>query len=340
MSQGFNPNSAARSDAGIFGLPNTGKDAQIILIPVPWEATVSYGAGTSRGPQAIFDASGQIDLYHHDFPDLWQRGIWMEPVPTDIALLSDRTKHTAAKVIAGIEQGLDPASDPHLSALCSEVDSACESMHAWVEKKTAHWISQGRHVGLIGGDHSTPLGYFATQAAQHEAFGLLVIDAHMDLRQAYEGFTYSHASVFYNAMERFPQITRLVQAGIRDYCLEEKDYTMQHRDRIQIRYDRDLRRQLFRGGSWDSLCNEMIASLPEKVHISFDIDGLDPKLCPHTGTPVPGGLQYEECIHLLNTLKASGRTIIGFDLCEVSPGEDDWDGNVGARMLFHLCGMF
>jgi agmatinase len=75
------------------------------------------------------------------------------------------------------------------------------------------------------------------------------------------------------------------------------------------------------------------------VHISVDIDGLDPKLCPNTGTPVPGGLEYEELVYLLNALKSSGRTIIGFDLCEVSPGDDDWDGNVGARLLFHLCGV-
>ena len=82
------------------------------------------------------------------------------------------------------------------------------------------------------------------------------------------------------------------------------------------------------------------AALPEKVHVSFDIDGLDPVLCPHTGTPVPGGLAFEEATYLLSRLAASGKRIIGFDLVEVSPGkEGDWDANVGARLLWHLCGV-
>ncbi len=83
----------------------------------------------------------------------------------------------------------------------------------------------------------------------------------------------------------------------------------------------------------------MVSHLPPKVYISIDIDGLDPTLCPNTGTPVPGGLQYEEMIYLLNMIKESGKQIIGFDLCEVSPGNSDWDGNVGARVLFQLCGI-
>jgi agmatinase len=73
--------------------------------------------------------------------------------------------------------------------------------------------------------------------------------------------------------------------------------------------------------------------------VSIDIDGLDPKLCPHTGTPVPGGLEYEELMFLLQELKNSGRALIGFDLCEVAPGAEGWDANVGARVLFHLCAL-
>ena len=73
--------------------------------------------------------------------------------------------------------------------------------------------------------------------------------------------------------------------------------------------------------------------------MSVDIDGLDPVLCPNTGTPVPGGLQFEELMYLLNQIKESGKQVIGFDLCEVAPGDSDWDGNVGARVLFQLCGI-
>ncbi|MBP7449707.1 MAG: arginase family protein, partial [Flavobacteriales bacterium] len=100
----------------------------------------------------------------------------------------------------------------------------------------------------------------------------------------------------------------------------------------------DIRRQQYGGITWKEQCDAIIDALPEKVHITFDIDGLDPTLCPNTGTPVPGGFQFEEATYLLSRLAAK-RTVIGFDLVEVSPGKDEWDANVGARLLFHLCGV-
>ena len=81
-------------------------------------------------------------------------------------------------------------------------------------------------------------------------------------------------------------------------------------------------------------------NLPQKVYISFAIDGLDPTLCPNTGTPVAGGFQFQEVFHLINLLAESNKEIIGFDLCEVSPAKDhDWNENVGARVLFKLCNL-
>jgi agmatinase len=81
----------------------------------------------------------------------------------------------------------------------------------------------------------------------------------------------------------------------------------------------------------------MVDALPEKVYISFDIDGLDPKLCPNTGTPVAGGLEFEQAVYLMETIIVKKKKIIGFDLNEVAPGKDEWDANVGARMLFKMC---
>jgi agmatinase len=194
-------------------------------------------------------------------------------------------------------------------------------------------------VGLVGGDHSTPLGLFRAQAARHKRFGILHIDAHMDLRIAYEGFTFSHASIMYNALP-LKELTTLVQVGIRDFCQQENDVMVAQKGRVKVVRSADIRRQQFDGVTWRDQCDAIIAALPEAVHISFDIDGLDPTLCPHTGTPVPGGLAFEEATYLLSRLAASGKRIIGFDLVEVSPGkESDWDANVGARLLWHLCGV-
>jgi agmatinase len=130
-----------------------------------------------------------------------------------------------------------------------------------------------------------------------------------------------------------------VQVGIRDFCEEEKNVALAHEDRVHVFANGAMQQARFKGKTWHQQCEEIIAKLPEKVHISFDIDGLDPTLCPNTGTPVPGGLWFDEATYLLSMLKEKGKKVIGFDLVEVAPGTDDWNGNVGARMLFHLCGV-
>ena len=131
-----------------------------------------------------------------------------------------------------------------------------------------------------------------------------------------------------------------MQVAIRDYCHQEKQLIQDSNGRVKVFYDRDNRRRMYEGANWKQICDEIVKELPEKVYISVDIDGLDPKLCPNTGTPVPGGMEYEELMYLLNRIKESEKEIIGFDLCEVSPGEGtEWDGNVGARVLYHLCGV-
>jgi agmatinase len=159
----------------------------------------------------------------------------------------------------------------------------------------------------------------------------------MDLRIAYEGFTYSHASIMYNALQ-IPQISKIVQVGIRDFCEQEVEVAL--KDRVLVHTDMDLKQEAFEGKTWQQQCDQIIAALPDKVCISFDIDGMYPWYCPNTGTPVPGGFSFEQAAYLFSRLAATDKEIIGFDLVEVAPGDDDWDGNVGARMLFHMCGAF
>ena len=127
--------------------------------------------------------------------------------------------------------------------------------------------------------------------------------------------------------------------GIRDFCEEEVEFSKSHSNRVKTFYDQDLQRNKFEGASWKTLCEEIVKELPSQVWISFDIDGLDPQLCPHTGTPVPGGLQFAEACYLIRSVALSGRKLIGFDLNEVAPGPDknnEWDSNVGARLLYKL----
>jgi agmatinase len=332
--QNFDPNSPGDIHAGIYGLPFNAEEADIVLIPVPWEVTTSYGHGTSEGPEAIFEASFQVDLFHREFPELWKTGIFMDEVPEALKEQSATLKKKIRKVEHSNKKDHSKAVK-----LLQLVNEECEVMNQWVEQRVGYWLDHGKMVGLIGGDHSTPLGFFRAQAARHQEFGLLHIDAHLDLRIAFEGFTYSHASILYNTLP-IEQVRKVVSVGVRDICEEEQRVLLQEKGRVEMHHSSDLRRAQFEGATWKQQVDRIIAQLPQKVHITFDIDGLDPKLCPNTGTPVPGGFEFEEAAYLLSRVAESGRQVIGFDLVEVSPGKDnEWDANVGARLLFHLCGV-
>lgn len=335
----FDPNGPGTADAGIYGLPFTAEESDIVLVPVPWEVTTSYGGGTSRGPEAILDASFQVDLFHPEFPDLWKRGIALDEQPDALIEQSDALKKEAKHVIDLLTKGGGKKEKARAEKALALINAECTVMNDWVEQRTGHWLDQGKLVGLVGGDHSTPLGFYRAQAARHKAFGILHFDAHLDLRKAYEGFQFSHASIMNNALG-LSQLRTIASVGIRDFCEEEARVFKTEKGRVRLHRSAELRRQQFEGTTWKEQCDLILAQLPEKVHISFDIDALDPTLCPNTGTPVPGGLAFEEATYLLSRLAESGKHIIGFDLVEVSPGEkDDWDGNVGARLLWHLCGV-
>lgn len=335
----FNPNSPGHAQAGIYGLPFTAEESDIVLVPVPWEVTTSYGGGTAKGPEAILEASFQVDLFHPEFADLWKRGIAMDEIPLALLEQSDALKKEAALVIDLLVNGGSKAADKLAAQALKLVNEESAVMNDWVQQRTGFWMDQDKLVGLVGGDHSTPLGMYRAHAERHESFGILHFDAHLDLRRAYEGFTDSHASIMYNAL-RIPQVESIVAIGIRDFCEEEARVFAKEELRVRIHRSAELRREQYEGLTWKKQCDRILAQLPEKVHISFDIDALDPALCPHTGTPVPGGLAFEEATYLLSRLAASGKQLIGFDLVEVTPGpEGDWDANVGARLLWHLCGV-
>lgn len=335
----FNPNDPGLSDASLFGLPFGAEHSDIVVIPVPWEVTVSYGAGASEGVDAVFDASFQVDLAHQEFPELWKLGIFMDQDIPNWKERSDAFKAMAQPIIEALENGEEVADSVELQSSLDQINAASKVLNQELKQRVLYWKSKGKKVVLLGGDHSTPLGYYEALATEHDDFGILHLDAHMDLRIAYEGFECSHASIMYNAL-KLPQVSKIVQVGIRDFGEQEVEVVNAENGRVKVFTDIDMKIKAFEGLSWAAQCDQIIAALPEKVHISFDIDGLFPWYCPNTGTPVPGGFSFEQATYLLSKLAASGKEIIGFDLVEVAPGEsDDWDGNVGARMLFFMCGV-
>lgn len=338
----FDPDNVGTFNGKLFGLPFTPEEAEVVLIPVPWEVTVSYRAGTAQGPAAILEASPQLDLYDPSLPDVWQTGVALLPIPADWADLNDLTRKKARVCIEILESGGDPANDS-IRLLARTVNDSCRQLCDWVQQTARHWLEQGKLVAVLGGDHSTPLGLLRALTKRYPSFGVLQIDAHADLRQAYQTFEHSHASIMYRALES-PQLAKLVQVGVRDYCRSEAEMIGDSGGRIVLFEDRALQRRRLRGDRWADVCAEIVETLPQQVYVSFDIDGLDPVLCPQTGTPVPGGFQFEEAFMLIETVVRSGREIIGFDLCEVSPGAggdgaDSWDAIVGARALYRLANL-
>ena len=335
----FDPNSAGNPNNNIFGLPFTEEEARLVILPVPWEVTVSYNAGTARSAEHIFKASLQVDLMEPEWKDGWKRGFYMRSPDKRVLLKSDYLRKEAELLIAYITKGEEIAKNNFMCKSLKDINEGSIYLNNWVYQQTSDLLKRGKLVAMLGGDHSTPLGYLKAIGEQFPEFGILQIDAHFDLRQGYEGFKYSHASIMYNALNEIPAVSKLVTVGIRDYCQEEWDYAKANSNRIQPFFYSDLKEREFEGATWKELADEIVDKLPQHVYLSFDIDGLDPKFCPNTGTPVSGGFEAQHVYYLLKKMLSSGRKFIGFDLSEVGVGETDWDANVGARILWKLCNM-
>ena len=344
----FDPNAAATQSSNIFGLPDNREDASIILIPCPYDATSSYGVGSAHAPEAIREASAQVDLFDRRFGAIYERGIFMEPHPPEVLEWSRQARVLAEPII---EQGGSKAGDEDA---VSQVDSYSRRAASFVHDRALVALDEGKVPGLIGGEHGVAFGLYKAVAERHPGVGILQIDAHMDLRPAFEGFAWSHASVMHNAVYDLDGVSRIVQVGIRDYCEQEgslaeslapdnqKDGSVDGDTQIITYFWDDLADERNNAVPWSVACERIINKLPSEVIISVDIDGLDPTLCPHTGTPVPGGLSWDQLSLLLKMIKESERTVVGFDLVEVCPsrvpGSAPIDASIGARVLYRLCG--
>lgn len=324
----------ADENGGFLGIDFPVKDAALVMIPVPWDATTSYGKGTADGPGAIIEASHQLDVFDLAFGKPFRSGITMLAESEEIRRLNNECAKTVETARGDDEKAA--------KAAVAKVNKASARVNELVYEEALKQHKAGKLVGVVGGDHSSPYGLLKMFNDELEGnFGILHFDAHYDLRDAYEGFEHSHASIMHNALRDFSKLERLVHIGIRDFSVRELDHAKSQGGRVRTYFARDLFNLSAQGISFHDVATQIVNELPENVYISFDIDGLDPVFCPSTGTPVAGGLSYQEALYILETLAESGRKIIGFDLCEVAPapsGEDEWDANVGARMLYKLCG--
>ena len=331
----FDPNDVGISNGNIFGFPVEEDQANIVIIPVPWDATASYKKGTAKGPQAILDSSTQLDFYHPRLDQAFNTKVFMAPISEQWVEINEELSASSIQYLDKLEH-IGKEAMKEFDGLIEQINRASASLTENLKERCLNLISKGKIPAVLGGEHSVPLGLIQALNESYESFGVLQIDAHADLRVAYEAFEQSHASIMHNVLASCTNMTKLVQVGIRDISdAEVKRINLD--SRIQTFYDWNLKESAYKGNSWEEICQTIASSLPQNIYISFDIDGLNPELCPNTGTPVPGGLDFSQIAFLLSTLNHRGKRIIGFDLNEVAPGPDgDWDANVGARVLWEL----
>lgn len=335
MTLTFDPDAASSSDSGMYGLSFTSEEAHVIVIPVPFEATTSYGGGTSKGPKAVLRASRQVDLFDFETGRPYERGIAMLDIPKEIREWNKEARKLAEGVLEA--DGIVEGSAELMSGL-DRVNEISDLVNDWVYRQTSVLLEAGKMPVILGGDHSVPYGAIRAYAEKYPGLGILHLDAHADLRDAYEGFNFSHASIFHNVMTRLTTVEKLVQVGVRDLSNAEHQMITTSAGRITTFFDAEIATAKEEGMSFGAIADRIVSFLPDTVYLSWDIDGLDPTLCPGTGTPVPGGLSWNEAIGLLRALVRSKKRIVGLDLCEIAPGATEWDANVGARLLYKMIG--
>lgn len=265
-------------------------DARFQIIPMPLEKTVSYGSGTAGGPAALIEASDQLER-------LW-RGI--EPCTAGI--------FTTPPI--DCEQPLEEA----LAALAARTEGV---------------VRAGQLPVTLGGEHSlTWAAVLGVKRALGRPVGIVQIDAHADLRRAYQGFRHSHASVMQLLVEE--EACRLAQYGVRALSTEEAECRTRN-DVVFIDAEELVTGRI----------NEITlpADFPEDIYVSFDVDGLDAAIMPATGTPVPGGLGYYQSLAIVRSA-LRGRRCAGLDVVELAPieGWDVWNFTA-AQLTYALMGI-
>jgi agmatinase len=311
-------------------------DAPIVLVSAPWAVTSAAGQGAVYTPDAIIDASTHLSLYDVVSNTSIDGKVATAEVDYDLQESSLQLGGDAAKVVAHIDDGGALTGD-YFARKVVRINLGFRDMHRSVGKRVFRFASKGKIVGVVGGDHSVAFGAVRSISSVYPQMGVLFIDAHSDLRPSGKIFDYSHLSVARNIVDEIPAVSKLVQVGVRDMSREEMDFAQNH-PKITMFCHEKLTAERFSGRSWGEVCDDVVAQLPDKVYISFDIDALSPECCPHTKRPVAGGMTFDEAVCLINRVAESGREIVGFDLTEIVPVmESGVDAAVGARMLVKLC---
>ncbi|KYC53745.1 MAG: agmatinase [Candidatus Methanofastidiosum methylothiophilum] len=262
------------------------ENSYFVVLPVPLEKTVSYKGGTSLGPKAIINASQNMELFDEEF--------FVSTCTLGI--------HTKKEI---------------------DCTQKIEKVMLDIEEESYNILKDKKFLCVLGGEHSISQAPVKAAKKIYNDISVLQFDAHLDLRDAYLGDKYSHASV----MSRVEEVTSSVQVGIRSFS--EEEYEKIKNGNYNIFYAKDIHDNK----SW---FNRAIENLSDNVYITFDIDAFDPSIIPGTGTPEPGGLSwYLTCDFLKEVF--FNRNVVGADIVEVAPQDSSSVSEfVASKLLYKM----
>ncbi|MFH1222762.1 MAG: agmatinase [Pseudomonadota bacterium] len=267
------------------------KDSRFVIIPAPMEVTVSYGKGTKNGPAAILESVVQL-----------------EPYDTEL-------KREA--ITAGVHT---------LDVITQDTDNPEIYINS-VKENVSRCVADGKIPVVLGGEHALSYGVFKGIAENKKGFSILHFDAHLDLRESYDGTKYSHAAVIKRMRDHKQWFKNITAVGIRSVSPEEADYVNKNPDH-KVFYAHDIYNK--------DVSAEISSLLGEELYITFDIDALDPSIMPSTGTPEPGGLSWYQTLDILKKA-ITGRKVLGLDIVELAPDHvNHYSQFTAAKLLYKM----
>lgn len=319
-------------------------DCRFHVIPVPYEASVSYGGGTANGPQAILDASCQLETWT-GAGEPSRQGIFTWPaVPCsgEAEAVMQRIETAVSTALHAGPQGALPRPAP-----CRTQGTEQGLQETGVSPLFAVCAGAPTLPVVLGGEHSLTLGVLRAMQKAYGHFGIVHFDAHADLRHSYQGSIYSHASVMHRAVADLG--LDLFQIGVRSLCAEERNFRQQagiaHLDARMLQCPRQWGAPALaaphacENTHQHSPVVHLPESFPHNVFLSFDIDALDASLMPATGTPEPGGLFWWDALNLV-AQSLTGRVLLGIDVVELAPQPGQHAPNyLAARLVHEIMGM-
>jgi len=268
--------------AGIPKEYGTADKAKVVLLPVPYDGTSTWGKGADKGPEAFLEASENMEVYDIETDsEVYKQGVYLA-------------------------DAIDDFETP-------------DTMVAAVHKTVKEYIKRSKVVTMVGGEHSISIGAIRAFNECFEDLTVLQIDAHADLRKAYEGTKYNHACALYEANET----TNLVQVGIRS--MDHAETLVMDRDKVFFAHEMV---------SDDFWMDSALDLMTDNVYITFDLDAFDPSIMPSTGTPEPGGLLWYETLDFLRRVFQE-KNVVGFDIVELCPNDIDKSSDFLAAKLYY-----